>query len=333
MPVLPLQRDLFGRRAPTALTHTSMHTPPPGESWRRALSRRRSLLAASVALAFAAAGVLLWCRQPLYRATASVVVQTKAPASGLAARAAGWSASPMAISTAAQELASREMVQAALGHLGPQADGLLAPPLRHPLWLERLWPKPTTPLERVEAVRRRLHVTTTPYSRILGLSFTAPRPELATAFLHALVTADADRGARRQRAAGMRRVAYLQIQVRSARARVQDSVQAVATVAAQEGLTDPATEMQVAGRRWQQLAAAETQAEVSALQQTNALARRAPPPAAATGSDVAVPGDVYVQQAQLAAEVQRLAAQYRPQALPMRQARAQLAAVNVRIAQ
>ncbi|MGH9412201.1 MAG: hypothetical protein ACRD0Y_00535, partial [Terriglobales bacterium] len=187
--------------------------------------------------------------------------------------------------------------------------------------------------ERVAAVRRHLAIASLPHSQVIQLRFTAATPQLAAEFLQQMIVAYDQRQAAQTRARAMLRIRFLRQQAQQARAAVLEATRNVAAVARRQDLSDPAHEMQIASQRWQQLAAAETSTEISALQQAATLARRAP--SGASDSSYAtqgVPKDVLTQRAELSAEVERLAAKYRPQALPLRQARHQLAALDASIA-
>lgn len=327
----PLQPELFGRR-PIAVAPPAPPVPlPPREAWRRILRRRGWLLAPALAVALGGGWLAVRCRQPWYAARAQVEVLPPPPPADAAAPPAPLSpADTAAVATVAEELGSPANVAAALGRLPPaQAAALTPPPLRSPAWLRRAWlrlrPQPADAAARTAAVLRHLSVRVTDNSRLLSLDYTAPSPELAAAFLRQLDAAFLQDAAARQQAAARRRVAGLQAQSAAARQRVLAAAASLEQVARAQGLSDPAAQLAAAGQRWQQLTGAETTAEVHAAEQGAALAQ---PPAP---NPAGVPADLLVKRAQAAAEVQRLASIYQPEAAPRRQAEQQLAALDASI--
>ncbi|MGH9475734.1 MAG: GumC family protein [Terriglobales bacterium] len=309
-----------------------MRLSPPGEVWLRALRRRGGVLVMVLLASLAGAAASVYCRQPQYEAVMRVRVQRRTPWLQFPRASPAALPGPTAVETAAQELSNRTVIASALAAMGPQAPGLFTPPLRRPRWLAQRWPGlPSARLqEQIEAVRRRLHISYSDSSRLLELSFTAPRPELAQALLRHLALADLARSATDQRAAATARIEYLQSQAASARANTQAAVRALAAVAAADGLSDPATQLQLTDQRWRQLAAAETTSELMALQLGDALAHHAAVSSGVAAATV-VPSDLLLQQAELESQVQSLAVQYQPRAAPLRQARLRLAAVSASI--
>ncbi|TAN21532.1 MAG: hypothetical protein EPN33_13040 [Acidobacteria bacterium] len=327
MPLTPMQRDLFGRPSAKPALHTCREAIAPGTAWRRALRRRWGTLAAIMALVLAAGVAFQICARPQYQAEASVEPQVSPQAKPEMA-----SLLPLP-STTAQELAARSVVAGAAQALRPQAAGLLPAPVRYPAWLARHWPLPPSRAERVAALRRHLRVASLPDSQVIQLSFTAPSPQLATAFVQQMIAAYDRRKAAEARSAALERVQFLSEQAGQARAAVVAATQEVTAVARQQGLSDPAHQMQVASQRWQQLAAAETSGEIAALQQTATIAQHASSGAADSSyATQGVPKDLLAQRATLAAEVEKLGEKYRPQALPLRQTRQQLASLDASLA-
>lgn len=327
MSLPPMQRDLFGRPSLKPALHTCRVTVAPGVAWRRALQRRWGTLVAIVVLAVAAGVALQVCIRPQYQAEASVEPTLLAKAKPEMA-----SLLPMN-STTAQELGARTVVVSTAQAMGAQAPGLWPAPVRCPAWLARHWPQPSSGAARIEALRRHLRIATVPGTQVIQLRFTAPSPELATAFVQQMIAAYDRRKAAEERAAALARARFLDAQAEQARAAVVAATQEVTEVARQEGLSDPAHQMQVASQRWQQLAAAETTEEITALQQTATLAQHASSGTADSSyATQGVPKDLLTQRAALAAEVGQLAEKYRPQALPLRQARQQLASLDASLA-
>ncbi|MGH9488357.1 MAG: GumC family protein [Terriglobales bacterium] len=329
MPFPPQQRELFDRGRRGAPQHSEAQKPAPGEAWARALRRRWGLMALVWAGSMAAAVAALWCLPARYQAEARVTVQRRAPALQFANPSAAPPSPPgtAMVQTVAEELSGPALVGSALASMGAQANLLLAPPLRHPGWLARRWRPTATSGARLLAVRRHLHITVAAGSRVLLLRFSAPRPELGAAFLRSLLAAFLHQTAARQRAGALGQVALLQTQAQQARTRVRRAMQSLAALAAQKGLMDPAAQLEAASARWRQLAAAETSAEVEQLQQADRLAEHA----AAQPPGSPGPQALEAQRAQLAARVQALTAEYRPQALPLRQARLRLAALDANL--
>lgn len=327
MPLPPLQRDLFGRSSVKPVLHTCRTVVAPGEAWRRALRRRWATLAIVLVLIVAAGVALQICTRPQFEAEASVEPQLLPKA-----RPEITSLLPMS-STTAQELGARTVVASAAQAMGTQASRLLPAPVRYPAWLARHWPQPSSGAGRIAALRRHLQIAGVPGSQVIQLSFAAPSPELATAFVQQLITAYDRRKAAEARAATLARVDFLSQQAGQARAAVVAATQEVTAVAQQEGLSDPAHQMQVASQRWQQLASAETTEEIAALQQTATLTQHASSGAADSSyATQGIPKDLLTQRAALAAAVEKLAEKYRPQALPLRQARQQLASLDASLA-
>lgn len=275
-----------------------------------------------MAAALAAAGAVMVCRQPQYQAGMRVVVEHSSPWLQNSAAASPGPPGPAEVLTAAGELSGRATVAAAVAGMGAKAEELFAPRWRYPRWLARRWR--LADQDRIPVLRRRLRIVTSA-SRLVEVRFTAPQPQIAAEFLRRLLAAFLQQSAARQRGMDQARIAFLQQQAATARARIQDATQSLAAVAAAEGLADPAAQMQIEEERWRHLAAAETSAELAALRQSDALAE------GAAGDAAAAPPGLLVERAELDARVQSLGTEYQPQASPLLEARQQLAAVDANL--
>lgn len=331
----PQQRHLFGHRAPAPTLRTVMLVPSPAQRWGRAL-RRRGWLPALVVVSAAAAGLTAsaWM-QPVYEAVGSVEAQQAHPAVQFAGAAPAPQVDATEVQTLAEELGSRELVDAVVRQLGEaQVERLQAHFWRRPVLTPRWWPS-TAPSHAAltTALLEQLQIAAVPQSRLIQISFRAPQPAAAAGFIQALVAAELQRAQAQQHAQGMQRVAALSAEAEAARTRVDAAQTAVLNLAASHGLADPSSQLAVATQRWQQLAQAETTAEIAGLQQADQLAAGVTTPANAPPTSLPdTPTDLAVRRAEAAAEVNRLAALYQPQAVPLVQARQQLASLDASIA-
>lgn len=250
---------------------------------------------------------------PAYEATATI----EAPS---ATAADGTGDNETQMQTLAEELGSRALVAEAAAAVGPALQTrLLKIPAR---WngIARRFAAPAPELGRIAG--RQLQVATVPRSRLIRLQFTAPRPEVAASYLARLIGDYGDQARERQREQQQTQVDQLSREAEAARQRVIAAQSRVLALAASHGVANAATQATLASQRWQQLASAETTAEINALQ---------PAAAAESGSGLsapATPPELAVKRASLAAEVGRLAAQYQPQAAPLVEARQELAALD-----
>lgn len=324
MPPRPLQHDLFGHRAPTSAQRTAAAPAAPLPRWGRALRRRGWALAAIIAASGAAGwGASRWL-QPSYRAEISIEAEAPNPAVRFAAP--GESASPGAadpaagLQTMAEELGSRRLVAEAAQPWGAQLES-------------RLWRGSRPAADRAAAMMRQLQVAAVPQSNVIRIQFTAPQAELAAGFLNRLIADYLEDAAARQRADALARVEALSTQAEAALARVNAAQSAVLALGTSHGLADPAEQVALATARWQQLASAETAAEIAGLRQADALAAgAAPTPADPGGGPPTTPVELEVKRAELESTIGRLAAQYQPQAAPLAQARQELGALEASLA-
>ncbi|MGH9417069.1 MAG: hypothetical protein ACRD01_10620, partial [Terriglobales bacterium] len=295
----------------------------------RALQRRGAILALIVGASLAAGWAASACLTPVYSAEAGVEVQSPAPAVSFAPEPAPQEPSPATVTSLAEELGSRARLAAALAQLTPAARQALM----RPLWR---WPQGRTPApapsreELLRTARQRLEVVPVADSHTIQLTFAAPGRGVAVAMLQALLGAEVASLAERNLATGQAHVATLAARVATAATAVTAAQQQLTALAAGAGLTDPAQQLQLANQRWQQLASAETDAEISALRQAESLPETPAPGAVA--SPEAAPVSLELERAQAAANVSRLAALYRPEAAPLRQAERQLASLDASLA-
>jgi len=330
----PLQRDLFGRRAPTP-HRAPPTTTAPGPAWGRILRRRGWALALAVGLSLGAAWTACAGMQPVYQATASVEAQRPVPP----VRFAGDVPPPPApdaaeLQTRAEELGSRAVIAAALKRMPPpEAEALPLRFWRRPRWLP---PRPLTAAQRLQATTRQLAIMPASQGRFIQLRFRAPSPALAAEFLRLLVAADLRRAQAGDQAIARARVDFVAGQTEAARVRMQAAQAGLESWTAQHGLADPAAQLALATQRWQQLAQAQTAAAIAGWEQADALsagARSAPP--GFPGGDAyrpSAPTDLEVKRAETQAEVSRLAAIYQPQAAPLLQAQQELASLDASLA-
>ncbi|MGH9482737.1 MAG: GumC family protein [Terriglobales bacterium] len=336
----PQQHDLFGRRAAAPAVRTAMLPLAPSQRCGRALRRRGWALA--LAMGAAAGGGLAasaWM-QPVYEASGSVEAQPPQPAVRFPGAAPAAAVDPVEVQTLAEELGSRALAaevvqQMGTAHAAELINGFWKRPpeiaRRLPAWLRGAAPDTET---LTTDLLQQLQIAALPQSRMIAITFRAPLPDLAAGFIQRLIAAELQRTEARERAQGMQRVTALSAQAEAARGRVNAAQTAVLRLAARHGLADPSVQLALATQRWQQLAQAETAAEVAGLQAADVLAAGAiglpsnenTPAGAEPG--LTAPIDLEARRAEAAAEVNRLAAIYRPQAAPMVQARQQLAALD-----
>jgi len=332
MPRPPFQRDLFPRPARASLDadpasrRTQRVVVAPAEACARALRRRGGAMTLVLALTILASWGANRCLQPVFQAAATTVGQDLVPAVQTSAQISSTqtNASPEGLQTLAEELGTRDSVAAALSVLGPGRAAMLPLHVLRPGLLPgaRRSPSPE------EAALRQLQVSVLPQSRVIQLLFQAPTPALAADFLNALLASFLDRTQARQRSADLARVAWLSSQADSARSQIVQAQSALTELARRHGLADPAEQASLASQRWQQLASAESTAEIAALQQSDAVHAAAP----STPDGWDAPADLLVHRAAAAAEVSRLSAIYRPQAAPMQQAKQQLESLDASLA-
>jgi Mrp family chromosome partitioning ATPase len=250
---------------------------------------------------------------PAYEATATV----EAPP---ATAADGTGDNETQMQTLAEELGSRALVAEAATAVGPALQTHLFKMPTRWSWTARRFAARGTDLGRT--AERQLQIAAVSRSRLIRLQFTAPRPELAASYLARLIDDYGDQARERQREQQQTQVDQLSTEAEVARRRVIAAQNRVLALAASHGVANAATQATLAAQRWQQLASAETTAEINALQ---------PAAAAESGSGLsapATPPELAVKRASLAAEVGRLAAQYQPQAAPLVEARQELAALD-----
>jgi uncharacterized protein involved in exopolysaccharide biosynthesis len=334
MPFRALQRDLFGRSSSRPALLTRARELTPAERLARGFRRRWPLAALAVLLCLGMGLAALACLRPVYRASEELQAQNLPPlVRWNPAAPAARHTSSRAVQSFAEELGSRDLVDAAVRSLPPSVRSAL--PLRRfarPRWLAAAWDALLQPRPPAAAAMRQLHVAKIAGSRLIGLSFDANGPRRAEAFLRALAAAEQRRRAARQRQFGIERVAALTRLVHAALSRARAAETKFEAAAARGGLPDPAARLALARQRWRQFAAAQTAARIRATQRAAALAAGALPatPASPDGAP-AIPAALLAQRDAQAATVARLARIYRPQAAPLVQARTRLASLNANL--
>lgn len=327
----PVQRELFARRPPRP---APSQATPPSAPWQLGVGmvRRRLGLMLLVASAGVAGGLVShYALAAKYEAVASVEVQQ--PPSpvrfGGTPPPSSFDSDPSTLlQTVAEELANRQRMGQVAGALGA---ALIVHTWRRP----SRWPRPRPQAGQVAmAAERQLQVAVIPHSRLVELRFTAPRPELAAEYLRRLLGQYIAATQARQREEAVVRVAALRSEVDAERAEVEAAQHDLLLVAKRYGLANPASELALATQRWQQLASAATAAKIAGVQQASELHHglAQAPAATADSAASATPALLEAKRADLAAEIGRLAAQYRPEAAPLRQAQQQLAALDASLA-
>jgi len=287
--------------------------PPPAILIGRALRRHGWLLPLTLAVCGAAAVVAARALQPVYRAAAAIELTVPAPVVQFPGDTANVPDMGTETGTVAEELANPHLVAAAAVALGPA--------LAQQTWRQRRGPAPLPPAELTSAALRQLQIVPVAQSRVIQLQFQAPRPQVAVAFLATLLSDYQMQTQVHARAGGLERVGALSQRVDAARAQVL-AAQADLNPYTTQGPAPPAA-MALAEQRRQQLAQAETAAEIAALRQAAQLDAV---PAAAASIDL--PSDLEVKRAELESELRRLTAIYQPQAAPVEQAQQALAGLD-----
>lgn len=312
----PRQRDLFARRASGGPQRTRALAVAPGRRAARALRRHGLLALLALGGCLAAAWLGAGLVQPVYAASASLILVSPPAGTAIGATTASPTEDPgVALETLAQELGARALVADAARAVGP---GLTIHWLRPRYRLSG-----TAAPERVEtAALGQLRITPVTGSRIVELESTAPSPALAMAFLSALLDRHRAQVTAAARAQAQAELSSLRQQTGVAELHLQQAQAALTAQAAALGLADPAAQLAAAEQRWQQLAAAATTSDLAAWQQDSQLQ---------AGLNPQPPAALEAQRATLMARIARLQAQYLPQAAPLLEARQELAGLDVEL--